>query len=328
MVVKIDGSEGKSSETLARRREILKSRIARNAHFFDLKALIDLLVHIGISPENIIFRGYMGNESQPCLIKSIRYQGGKEVCPWPGKPHYVGMNAYQGWEQEVILTLYFGLAGASSPLPSYFFQMAQQDLIDEEHFAQLLQFLDQVLIRAWVMALYPECFRTKIGVRDDRGLWLRKIHRLGTVASLHWLFHVMVPELQIRSGRTEFVEKNAVSQAQLGKSALGYQMILGHYFSLMAFVHKFTYISDSEFYNHQTPWHLVLQERLFSTIFPLISPLNLNIEVWLVIRESSNWLKLENSAYLGYERMRGEENKFKTILIYSGMPKDTGDSTI
>lgn len=324
-----EGTGAMSATTLSRRREILKSRIARNAAFFDLKALVDLLVHIGISPENIIFRGYMGNETQPCLIKSIRYQGGeREVCAWPVTPNYRGKNVYQGGEQEAILTLYFGLAGASSPLPSYFFQMAQKDIIDEDHFAQLLQFLDQVLIRAWVMALYPECFRAKIGPYDDRGLWLRKIHRLGTVASLHWLFQVIVPELQIRSGRSEFVEKNSVSQAQLGKSALGYQMILGHFFSLMTFVHNFTYIADSEFYNHQTPWHLVLQERLLGSILPLIAPLNLNIEVWLVIRESSNWLKLENSAYLGYERMRGEENKFKTILIYSGMPKETGDTKL
>ncbi|MEY2699891.1 MAG: hypothetical protein RIQ52_646 [Pseudomonadota bacterium] len=302
-------AEERETDSVMRRREVLKSRISRNACFFDLKALLDLFSHLGIDPENVLFSGYMGTESQPSLVKSVRFHPASEGG-------------------DVTVTLYFGLAGAATPLPSYFFQMAQTGMIDEEHFAQLLQFLDQVLIKSWIMALYPECFRTRLGQSDSRPQWLRKVHRLGSLASVHWLFQIMVPELQLRSERGEIVEKNVVSHAQLGKSALGFQMILGHFFSAMAYVHKFTYIADEEFYRYQMPWHQVIQERLHASVFPLLAPLNMNIEVWLVIREARNWLKLESSAYLGYERMRGEENRFKSILIYSGMPQDTGATAI
>jgi hypothetical protein len=277
---------------------LLKKRIKQCIGMFDIKALFDLLAYLGVDSKNIIFEGHYGNESQPRFIKSIDFIDK---------------------DNKVIITLYFGMSGAMSTLPSYIFKMAEEGYISETHFHDLLRLFDRIIIRDWLKAVYPEALNMNYIFNHDRTFWLRSVHSLSSLSSLNWLFQLTLPELQLRTKRHEFVNANQAVAAKLGSATLGVEMVLGNSFNVINNGYHVTYISDDEYY-YDEPWHFIVQERLAKLVFPLLANFDLMLEIWLVIRKSSKWVSLEHKNYLGYNRLKDDHSENKSILIYSGIP--------
>lgn len=278
--------------------EDIKKRLAEKAWDFDVYALVDILVYYGQDLGAVRLKGHVGFESQPRLIKELSFSG----------------------DGNVSIVFYFGLAGANSPLPTYFFDMVDKGIINELHFIELIGFLDEVMLRVWLNALYPERFRLHIGSRGTHIRWLQAMGSLCSLSSLLWIFQLALPELQVRAERNQVKAALSSSPAIVGRSKIGLQMVLGDSYPIMLYCNKITYIADEELFSVGIPWHIEIKKRLESMVFPILQSFEMFFEVWLVIRESNAWLTLDSgSGFIGYERLKGRENENKTILIHKGI---------
>lgn len=281
--------------------EDVKKRLVDKAWDFDVYALLDILVYHGLDLGAVRLKGHVGFESQPRLIKELSFNE----------------------DGNVTIIFYFGLAGANSPLPTYFFDMVDKGIINELHFIELIGFLDQVMLRVWLNALYPARFRLHIGSTVTHIRWLQAMGSLCSLSSLLWIFQLALPELQIRAERKQVKAALSSSPAIVGRSKIGLQMVLGESYPIMLYCNKITYIADEELCSVGIPWHVEIKKRLDFMVFPVLKSFEMFFEVWLVIRESKAWLTLDSgSGFMGYERLKGHENENKTILIHKGVIDD------
>ncbi len=272
----------------------LKKRIAKNIRSFDLYALVDLLRHLGFDYSSIKVEGHLGLESQPSVLKSIHFDPNN---------------------QAVTIGLYMGLASANGYLPSYFFNMVDEGVIDESHFQDLIGFFDQHLLKTWLGSLMPQIAY----IRASRFNWIKTMASFTSLSHLQHLFSMVFPELQVRCERYEINHSVASKPCVLGTSKIGLEMILGDYFSILGYCHRITLISDNENNLHNEPWHVCAKARLHQFIYPLIQSLDLFVEIVLVVRDSNRWLSLqEDSITLGFERFKGQEDQFKKITLHYG----------
>ena len=271
----------------------VRHKIERGLQHFDLYALVALLKHYGYDHSSIRLEGHIGFESQPSIIKSIRFDP---------------------TEHRVTIGLYMGLASANGYLPSYFFSMVDNDTLDESHFQDLIGFFDQHLLKAWLNALMPQTL-----IKVSRSKWLKSMASFTSLAHLQHIFKLVFPELQVRCERLEVDHAVASKPCVLGSSKIGLEMILGDQFRILGYCHRITLIADNEEVSPGRPWHVCAKERLKEFIFPLFSDLDLFIEVHLVVRGSKQWLSLDQEKItLGFERFKGQEDHVKTIGLHYG----------
>lgn len=271
----------------------VREKITSNLRYFDLYALIELLQYYGYDHSSIRIEGHMGFESQPGLIKSIRFEP---------------------TDHRVTLGLYMGLGSANGYLPSYFFNMVDNDTFDESHFQDLIGFFDQRLLKMWLNALMPQSF-----IKVSRSHWIRTMASFTSLAHLQHLFELIFPELQVRCERLEIDHAVASKPCVLGTSKIGLEMILGDQFRIIGYAHRITLIADHEEVGPDQPWHICAKDRLQRHVFPLISNLDLFIEVILLIRGSKQWLSLDQGKMtLGFERFKGQEDHLKRIGLHYG----------
>ena len=271
----------------------VKARLRRDAWRFDLYALVALLEYYGVDMQDVVVKGHFGFESQPRFIRSLDFDA----------------------NDTPVITLYFGLAGADSMLPSYFFRMAESGVFNELHFHQLIGFLDRYLLKTWLNALTLQ----PIANQREQEVWLRSMQNLTNMANLAWLFELVMPELQVRVERIERTMYHQSRPARVGVSKIGHEMILGDRFSIPGYCHRVTLIVDEEYYKPEQPWHEVVPKRYEALITPLLQGLDIFLEIWLVVRSTQSWVTLqERGNYLGYERIKGMENQHKKVLIRSG----------
>jgi len=271
----------------------IKARLRREAWRFDIHALVALLGHYGVELKDVVIKGHFGFESQPRYIRSLDFDA----------------------NDTPVITLYFGLLGADSILPTYFFRMAESGIFNELHFHQLVGFLDRYLLKTWLKGLTMQ----PIANRLQQEIWLRSMQNLASLANLAWLFELVLPEFQVRIERIERTMSHQARPARVGVSKIGHEMILGDRFSIPGYCHRVTLIADEEFYKPGQPWHEVVPKRCDAYINPLLQGLDIYIEIWLVVRSTQSWVTLtERGNYLGYERLKGMENQYKKVLIHSG----------
>ena len=273
--------------------DVIKKKISKNLRYFDLYALIDLLHYYGFDHSSIRIEGHIGFESQPSIIKNIRFDPS---------------------EHRVTIGLYMGLASANGYLPTYFFNMVDNDTLDESHFQDLIGFFDQYLLKMWLNSLMPQ-----ILVKVSRANWIRTMASFTSLAHLQHLFELVFPELQVRCERVEIDHAVASKPCVLGTSKIGLEMILGDQFSILGYSHRITLIADDEYVRSDEPWHVCAKSRLHQYIFPLICNLDLFVEIFLVTRGSKQWLSLDQNKFtLGFERFKGQEDLVKKIALHYG----------
>jgi len=272
--------------------EALKSKIHCNIKRFDIYALLDLLKLFGINETMVSFDGHFGFESQPSLLKDIHF----------------------GTDGHVYITLYMGLAGAQSVLPSYFFNAVEKGVLDEAHFYDLIGFFNQYLLKSWVHALHPVGSFTKFSPHK----LVKSMGNFTSLSNLRHLFQIVLPELQVRCERFDLVQAKESKPCVLGTSKIGLEMILGDQFNIMGYGHRVNLISDGEVLNGQS-WHSVALLRIREFIFPLLSDLDLHIDIWLIIRDSTQWVSLSDQrTTLGFERFKGHDLSAKEIRLHTG----------
>lgn len=273
-------------------------RLKRRINEFDIFALLDLLEHLGLDLNQIEFKGYRGNESQPGMVRSIDFKKNGKVS----------------------VEFFYGLLGANSPLPSYFFRMADNGEIDDLHFSEFFGFIDQALIKTWLKTMYPERFNISYMFRESRRNWISAFSKLGSINQVKWLFDLVFPELQVRVNRIQVTNTQAARPAVIGKSKIGIEMILGHQFPTLDYRYVVKLICYDEIFRMDIPWRTEIEDRLHGRIFPLLAPLSLNMEIVLTILESKSWMTLsEQTSYLGYERLKNDQARNKQIPIHLGL---------
>lgn len=286
----LNGSATLTGHTMS---DAVRDKISSNLKSFDLYALVELLHYYGFDHSSIRVEGHIGFESQPSLINSIRFD----------------KSAHQ-----VTIGLYMGLASANGYLPSYFFSMLDNDVLDESHFQDLIGFFDQHLLKEWLGSLMPQTY-----VRLSRSKWLRTMASFTSLGHLHHIFEIVFPELQIRCERLEIDQAVESKPCVLGVSKIGFEMILGDQFNIMGYLHRVTLIADDDDIGVGQPWHLCATDRLHEYIFPLIRNMDLFVEVDLLVRGSKKWLSLEQDRItLGFDRFKGLEDHFKIIVLHYG----------
>lgn len=280
--------QGKSRGIPREVRECIKKR----AREFDIYGLMELLHHHGYQLTDVDMIGYQGLESQPSFIKSVEFLNNR-----------------------VQIIVYFGLAGANGVIPTYLMKMADNGTINDRHFSELIGFFDRYLLKTWLLGMMPERHLERLG----QTRWLRAMQNFKSLSSLDWLFNQIFPDLQVRISRKAINIGQETRPAVLGTSKIGIEMILGSEFRVLDYGYEILLIADQEKYKPSQPWHVEIQKRFNERVHPLLTGLELHVDLWMAIRSTSSWFRIEKEGnYLGYERLRGAENECKKILIFSG----------
>ena len=277
----------------------IRARLRKEASQFDIYGLVEVLVHLGFSLQDIELTGHQGLESQPGLIRQLEF-----------KP-----------SGRVEITLYFGVAGANGAIPTYLMKMADTGVINDRHFHELIAFFDRYLLKTWLHGMLPELHLQSLG----QSRWLRSINNFRSVSNIIWLFSQVFPDLQVRAKRKAMNLGRLTRPAKIGISKIGIEMILGHEFRVLTYGYEVVLIADHEDYKPNRPWHIEIQERFADQICPVLQNMDIYVEIMLIIRSAKTWFRIDKDGnYLGYERLRGGEDPNKRIHIFSGFIEAQG----
>lgn len=277
----------------------MEALISRHVGRFAPINLLNLLIHIGYRMEQIFFCSNFSACSQSRLIESVKFHSD------PGK--------------KVVITLNLGLLSGQSLLPSYLFKLVQDGTIDEEHFAEFFGYFDDRLLRRFLLAIYPECDETIDPGWETRKRIALKTLKLDSIVSLHWLTQLVFPELRVRVEKVMLERSIDLGAPVLGKSQLGYQNVIGKIKKFPVPGKRITLTADEADFHKDLPWPHEIESRLHELMFPIFEGMELDLEIWLIIRNQSGWLSLNQSSYLGYESVISDNPQFQTIRIFSGL---------
>jgi hypothetical protein len=276
----------------------LENRIVENVWRFDPVSLLQLLLHLGYSLEDMLFCSHVSRCSQSRLIQAIEFQN--------------------SFGKKVIISLNLGLLSGQSLLPAYFFKQVDDNIIDEQRFAEFFGYFDDRLLRRWLLAIYPELDDTLQPNWESRKATALHTLKLDSLVSLHWLTQLVFPELQVRVEKAGLERSIDLGGPILGKTKLGYQAVLGKIKKCPVAGKRITLISDTENFTQDRSWPEEIERRLEKLLFPQLQELDLDVEIWLTIRTQGTALNLKENSYLGYENLFGEQLQPRNIRIFSG----------
>ena len=275
----------------------LETRIAQNSWRFDPINLLLVLTHAGYGMDDILFSSHFSSSSQSRLIESVEFQDSPK---------------------KVIVTLNLGLLGAQSLLPNYLFKQVDDNTIEDQRFAKFFGFFDDRLLRRFLLAIYPEYDQGIVPNWETRKKANLQTLKLDSVANLHWLAQLIFPELQVRVEKQTLQRSVDLGAPILGKTQLGYQAVLGKIKKMPVLGKRITLISDEDSFNNIQAWPDEVEQRLKKLMLPTLKGLDLDLEIWLMIRSQSTWLSLKDNSYLGYENIVGDAAQIRQIRIFSG----------
>jgi len=276
---------------------LLEARIVENCWRFDPINLLLVLEHIGYSKEDILFCSHFSRCSQSRLIESVEFRD---------------------LPKKVIITLNLGLLGGQSPLPNYLFKLVDDNTIEDQRFSEFFGYFDDRLLRRYLSAIYPEYDENISPNWEFRKKAALQTLKLNSVTSLHWLSQLVFPELQIRVEKATLERSMDLGAPILGKVRLGYQAVLGKIKKIPVAGIRITLISDEDYFANKQPWPEEIERRLQKLMLPILQGIDLDLEIWLMIRSQSSWLSLKANSYLGYENIEGDANKMRQIRVFSG----------
>lgn len=276
----------------------LKERITREIYRFDIISLLFLLYRMGYPREQIFFRSYHSQSSQPTLLEKIEFHDD----PQP----------------QVVIYVNLGLMSAQSPLPSYFFQKLDQGYIDSEAFADFLAFFDRRLVGKFILSVYPEVNpevfpNWSLAKRQYAGML-----NLRSSTTLHWLFGIVFPDLCVQVDKAVLNRTLETSDIVLGSTFLDGNSVFGKKTAIPVQGQRVNLTSASEQTSTGTPWPREIRERMESMIFPLLKSVGIDLEVFLIIRTEKSWAKLHSESFLGYDRIKGGKAQPRRIPIFRG----------
>lgn len=276
----------------------LENNISRMLHQFDPLSLILLLEHLGYDHEQILFRSHPSICSQDALFQEIEFRR----HPTP----------------HAVVSINLGLLSAQTPLPSYFLKKLEQDALDAVGFIKFLQFFDHPLLLNFFHSIYPEIHPRIFPRRKDSRRQMLLILNQRSPATLHWMFRLIFPELDVRVEKAIMQRSVHVTPFIVGEGVLGHDAVLGRSRSVPMHGRRVTLLSDTEFTPWGAPWPKEILQRLESEVFPILRAVGLDLEIFLVLRTRRSWAKLQAGSYLGYDVFKGGREQPRRILIFAG----------
>lgn len=275
-----------------------ESEISRRATGFEPLALVELLLHRGYRPEEILFRSQPGTASPVSLVASVEF----ESAPI----------------RHVVVTLNHGLLGPSSPLPSYFKQLLAHGDVDEASFLEFLRFYDHRILDELLKAASPE--RDERVFADFDGLKRSYLNLIGirSISTLHWLFELAFPELDVRVERGPLSRDVPLAGTRLGVSRLGGDSVLGGQTRVAVPGFAVTIYCDEEHTDFGTPWVEEVRRRLDDVVFPAVIDAAPDLRVSVVLRSEKVWAQLRPTSYLGFDRLKGGQRRNRQVLVWNG----------
>jgi hypothetical protein len=272
-------------------------RLMQRAGDFDVRALLAVLNSLGYARQDVQFRSNPENVGSRALIHSLELKR---------RPH-----------PRAIVTLNLGLLGANGLLPSYFTQVVEQTA-DPERFYDFVGFFDHKLLDAFFSATYPE---SPGGLyRDFARVRRAFFHMLGvySTSTLHWLFGLYFPELGVEVRRRPFRSATNSHALRIGGSMLDGTAVVGRTYESDAPGFTVRLSSEEEVHSNGQSWPHLVRERLERHILPEIAAFDVPLVVILRVTPHASWAQLSHVGYLGYERLRGEEDAGHQIVVFHG----------
>lgn len=279
----------------------LEALISKRIHDFDLLPLLRVLKKAGYGPDDILFKSNASVCSQPGLVQGIRFLA---------EP------------ARAVVELNFGLLSAQTPLPAYFTKKMESGYFDSKAFEAFIGFFDHRLIRGWLMNVLPEINTELFQDWEQVKQWYLGMVDLKSPGSLHWLFELVYPELDVRVEKSTPGRELATSFPRLGKTVLGDDAIFGKKTKVPVYGNRVTLFSEDEIAGTGEPWPAEAKLRLKEQIFPVLRHSGADLEVFLVIKSQTRWAKLHKESYLGYDSMKGGDAKSRRIRIFRGRLKN------
>lgn len=283
--------------------ENIQSLIKKHIHRFDLFSLLQMLYYAGYRTDSIFFRSHHSICSQPGLIQDILFQ----KYPQP----------------QAVVMLNVGLLAAQTPLPSYFLKKMTADNFDTASFEEFMGFFDHQLLKNYIYNLYPEMNPDLFPDWEKVKRWYLGMLDIKSNGTLHWLFELVFPELAVQVDKTAPAREVVTASPRLGYSKLGENAVFGKKVKVKVSGCRITLISEYESTNTGAAWPGEIHQRLKSQIFPILRPVGADLEILLVIMSQKGWARLHTESYLGYDRMRGGESRYRRIKIFKGHLSET-----
>ena len=274
----------------------LESKIAERIHEFDIISLLRLLHSIGYKPEEIRFRSNNSICSQSALIHGINF------CQAPVR--------------EVIICLNIGLLSAQSPLPSYFRQNMESEV--NNLLSDFIGYFDNHLIKDYIFNVYPELNDSFFSSWDSTARRYLQVLDLTSCSTLHWLFKLVFPEISVYIEKTLLNEELLTQQLRIGETTLGEDAVFGASTRVPIHGRRITLSTYEECTSNQKPWPQEINQRLESLLFPVLRPTGIDLEITLVLKSQKRWARLEKDTYLGYDRIKNDQQSYRRIMIFKG----------
>lgn len=275
----------------------IEAKIVKYIWRFDPISILMLLIYLGYELDEIFFCSHFTCSSQSRLIEGIEFQNNPK---------------------KVVITLNLGLLGGQSLLPDYFFKLVKNGTIDAQKFVKFFGYFDDRILRRLLLAVYPEFDEITFQSWEIRKRTAVRTLRLNSTITLHWLFQIVFPELQVRVEKCSLQKTFDLGSPILGKAHLGFQSIFGKIKHVPVLGKRITLITNEDDFNNE-PWPREIESRFEKLICPLFTSADLYIEIWLVIRTQQTWLSLKQNSYLGYENiLGGDEFQYRRIRIFTG----------
>ncbi len=282
-----------------------EERVRQRARAFSLGPLIDLLVAHGYRRDQLLFESNREGGATS-LVHAIEFRAGGA---------------------EVLITVNLGLLGDNTLLPSYFLREVESSR-DPQRFYDFIRFFDHCLIENYVRASWPEHDPDIFGDYALLCTAVLKLIGLDSVSSVHWLVQSAFPELGVRVTRGAFPSATGSHACRTGLSRLDGSSVIGRVYETEAQGFLIDLVTDEEAYDRHHNWAAIVRSRLNERCLPVLAPFRLPLRVVLTVLSHASWARLESlraktSGYLGYDRIRADEDSQHSVVIWSGIAGET-----
>jgi hypothetical protein len=285
----------------------LRARISAAAQRFSVPALLDLLHAMGYRDEEIEFRSHQSQSPQHHLVQRIEFlEEGDPLDPYSAR--------------AVVITVNLGLLAAQTPLPAYVMKILDQQ--DASGMEEFLWFFDHALLRDRFQALYPERNRGLFLDWEETKSKLLRMLGLESPSTMYWLFRRVYPELGLVVRRGQQQMPLSALGATLGEAILGDRYTLGGIAQVPVGGMEITLCAEEPQSPAGMPWAQEASRRLIEQILPLLRGVDLQLSVFMLFIEHSDWVRLVPDQYLGFEPLRPTESpqqpRPQLVQLWSG----------
>ncbi|MGE5787868.1 MAG: hypothetical protein ACM3ZE_24965 [Myxococcales bacterium] len=258
----------------------LLARISANARQFELAPLLRVLRKQ--FPEYALhYRGRSSLACEPSLIDRVELEG-----------------------RRIVIHLNLGLMSSTSPLASYFLRL-RHDTRAGPGLEQLLNLCDDALLRARAEASQPLATSQRSAEGHPAIHALREtlwqLHQPRSVATLHWLFKRVFPELEVSVRRVPREHKTPAGAARNGWATLGGTALEAEV-SVTVPGYEVTLAADDTDSPCGNPWHQEIAIRLGALSPACVSFDSIALRVILIDRASTQRLILQGTE-LGFSSL-------------------------